>query len=151
MRTFLNNMELYLTAAGIAVTVLLPSIGGWQGSAWWQVAAITATLVGLIHGMLFWVVRRRQRQVRATIIAELRAMLKDRVNNQMMTLLGEVTLQTGASDDGMVEETIHLHAQHIQKLLNGLSEETLRAWQQRYPSAAVAPRPPRLGSGTSDV
>ena len=132
MRTFLSNIELILTIAGVLVTLLVPSIGGWHGSAWWQVAAITATVVGVIHGLLFWLIRRRQRRVRAAIIGELRAMLTDRVNNQLMALVGEVTLQADNRAGDQVVDTVYSHAQRIQSLLNSLSEESLRAWQDRY-------------------
>ena len=141
MRTFLPDIELYLTAAGVLVTLLLPSIGGWQGGAWWQATAITACAVGLVHGLLFWVIRRRQREVRAAIIAELRAMLKDRVNNQLMALVGEVSLQASSFDDPLVG-AVHGHAQRITTLLNGLSEESLRSWQHAYTAASVSQESP---------
>lgn len=132
MRAFLRNIEIYLTIAGLALTMLVPSLGGWHNDDWWRVAAITATIVGILHGLIFWVVRRRQRQVRATLIAELRAMLKDRLNNQLMLLVGETTLQADLVTDGPLVEVVNTHAQRVKTLLDNLSDESLRAWQRRY-------------------
>ena len=57
MRALLNYLELIFTAAGIGVIFLITALIHPQGMSSWQVAGITATAVGVIHGVLFWIVR----------------------------------------------------------------------------------------------
>jgi len=52
----------------------------------WRVAAITAIGVGLLHGPIFWVIRRRQRVVRQQSIEEIREMLGDVVKNKLSVI-----------------------------------------------------------------
>ncbi|MFS8813481.1 hypothetical protein NW820_12480, partial [Synechococcus sp. R55.7] len=48
--------------------------------------AVSATLVGVIHGILFWLLRRRQRQVRREAIGQIREMLEDLGKNRLQTI-----------------------------------------------------------------
>ncbi len=81
-RLFVDNMELWLSAAGIALTFAIPTAFP-HTFAFWQVAAVSAVAVATLHGVIFWTVRRKQRQVRRHAIAEIRAMTQDVVKNQL--------------------------------------------------------------------
>ena len=70
MRHFVDNIELYLSAAGLVVV--------------WAVAAVLG--VSVLHGAIFWVVRRRQRRIRAQSVHEIREMLTDQVKNQLAVM-----------------------------------------------------------------
>lgn len=139
MTFFLRNLELILTGIGVILTFLAPSIAYQYGSDWWQIAAFTALTVGIIHGLIFWMVRRRQRQIREAIIADLRLMLKDQLNNRLMALLSEISLQANLADDVELLEPLISHIDQINILLDKLSEESLRSWQSRYAEVMMLP------------
>jgi hypothetical protein len=82
----LANIELILSAVGLLMIVLVPAIVSPKPENLWEVTAITAILVGFIHGLIFWLVRRRQRIVRAQLLDDLRTVLADVVNNQLIAL-----------------------------------------------------------------
>lgn len=48
--------------------------------------AVTALGISVLHGLIFWVVRRRQRRVRQEAIVEIREMLADVVKNQLAAI-----------------------------------------------------------------
>ena len=81
----LANIELILSAVGLLMIVLVPAIVSPKPENFWEVTAITAILVGFIHGLIFWLVRR-QRIVRAQLLDDLRTVLADVVNNQLIAL-----------------------------------------------------------------
>lgn len=139
MTFFLRNLELILTSAGVILTFLVPSIAYLYGSDWWQIAAFTALAVGVIHGLIFWIVRQRQRRIREAIIADLRLMLKDQLNNRLMALLSEISLQADLADEEELFEPLVSHVDQINVLLDRLSEESLRSWQSRYAQAMMLP------------
>jgi hypothetical protein len=72
-RWFLNNIELVLTAVGIGVILLSGFVASRSAFSLETATAVSATLV--IHGILFWLLRRRQRQVRREAIGQIREML----------------------------------------------------------------------------
>ena len=82
-RWFLNNIELILTAVGIGVILLsgfVASRSAFKDSVPLtrtveMATAVSATLVGVVHGILFWLLRRRQRWVRQEAIRQIREML----------------------------------------------------------------------------
>lgn len=126
MRGFLNHIELWLSAAGVAVILLIGGLLGGSGVGRWQVTAYTAIAVGVLHGIIFWVVRRRQRRVREKTLAEAHAMLRDSIQKQVAALL---TMDARASEeqrrrlDGVFDSLVLLD-----HLLDSLSSERLRAW-----------------------
>jgi hypothetical protein len=105
------------------------------------VAAITATAVGVIHGVLFWVVRQRQRCVRLATLDETQHMLRDVVLNQLAVIRLSLELhgQAGQPESrqalGRVESAIGV----IDGALTGLSEESLRMWRARYENHSPGP------------
>ena len=74
MKFLLRHLELIFTAAGIAMIFGVTAIFTPVGMSLWQVAAVTATLVGIVHGALFLLLRRRQRAARHSTIGEIQRM-----------------------------------------------------------------------------
>lgn len=119
-------MELWLSAAGVAVILLVPGLLGVERADHWKAMAYTAIAVGVLHGVIFWSVRRRQRLVRERTLVEAHAMLRDGIQKQVAALL---TMDATAGDeqrrrlDGVFDSLILLD-----HLLDSLSSERLRAW-----------------------
>jgi hypothetical protein len=147
VRGFLRHIELWLSAAGIAVVLLVGALVGGSGLGHWKVTAYTALAVGLLHGCVFWAVRRRQRLVREQTLQEAHAMLRDRIQKQVAALL---TMDARATEDQRrrldgVFDSLML----LDHLLDSLSSERLRAWsaseegrvELAKPSRATGTRP----------
>lgn len=131
-RAFLDNIELWLSAAGIAVILLAPQVAHASGAEAWRIGAIVATAVGVLHGVIFWVVRRRQRKIRAQVIAELRGMLRDRVNNNLTVLAVGLSDVKQGQDTGQSLQDLHDAVDRIAELVGTLSDESIQSWKQRY-------------------
>lgn len=126
MRGFLRHIELWLSAAGVAVVLLVGALFGGSEAGHWKVTAYTAIAVGVLHGCIFWAVRRRQRTVREQTLQEAHAMLRDSIQKQVAALL---TMDARATEeqrrrlDGVFDSLVLLD-----HLLDSLSAERLRAW-----------------------
>lgn len=129
MKRLLAHMELVLTAIGLIVIWLVPALFLEPTSDRWKATALTAIVVGIIHAFIFWVVRRRQRQVRNKVIADIRGMLKDRVNNQLMVILMSVPTSTYEIEQ---LKDIHRSVTKISNHIETLSEESLQTWHAEY-------------------
>jgi len=119
-------MELWLSAAGVAVILLLPRVLGATSGSYWRATAITAIVVGVLHGCIFWAVRRRQRTVRESTLREAQTMLRDGIHKQVAALLTMDARATEAQRkrlEGVFDSMILLD-----HLLDSLSSERLRAW-----------------------
>jgi hypothetical protein len=147
VRGFLNHIELWLSAAGVAVILLVPGLLDLEGTNPWRATALTATAVGVLHGMIFWAVRRRQRAVRERTLLEARAMLSESIQKQVAALLtmdARATQEQRKRLDGVFDSLILLD-----HLLDSLSSEGLRAWtaseggrvELARPAAAPGKRP----------
>jgi hypothetical protein len=141
VRAFLNHIELWLSAAGVAVILLVPGLLGPGAGEYWKVTAYTAIGVGVLHGLIFWVVRRRQRHVREGTLAEAHAMLRDGIQKQVAALL---TMDARATEeqrrrlDGVFDSMILLD-----HLLDSLSSERLRAWTDSQEGRVELAKPVR--------
>lgn len=97
-------------------------------------AAITAIVVGVIHGVLFWIVRQRQRLVRRHALEDAKRMLRDIVVNQLAIIRIDAELQNAfvksdtAAALGRLEKAIDI----INDALSDISEESLARWRSRY-------------------
>jgi hypothetical protein len=71
---------------------------------------------------------------RARLIRKLRAMLQDRVNNQLTVLVGVAELGGNARGAPRMDdvETALTAARAVSQELEGLSLESLRVWESRY-------------------
>ncbi len=131
MRCFFDHMELHLTGVGLLVTIAAASLAGHLTANVWMVVASTALVVGVVHGLVFWLVRRRQRQVRHAIIQSVQYMLKDVVKNQLAVVRLGVELNAmkpGSVDPQRIDESIT----QIASAVDSLSAESLRTWQNHY-------------------
>ncbi len=125
----LNNIELALSGLGLIVIVVVPLVLQPGPDAVWQVAAVTAVVVGLLHGVIFWLIRRRQRQIRTQAIAQIREMVHDVVKNQLAIISLNAQL-SGAQERH--QQRIETSVKRIEEALTHISEESLSKWQTRY-------------------
>ena len=94
---FIEHIELWLSALGIAIIWVVPLIvppGGYvQG--YWKVVAITAIAVGIVHGGIFWVVRKRREKKKAETRAQLEAQ-KEQLERRVAKQMGQVQALSSA-------------------------------------------------------
>lgn len=129
---FLRHVELYLTGVGLLVILLVPSFFSPEQRL--LAIAISAVGVGVVHGVLFWVVRRRQRLVREALLQDVQGMLKDRINNKLQVVLVSAVsshADLSADDQARLREVAD-SVKEVTQLLDRLSLESLSAWQARY-------------------
>lgn len=132
MKVLLQNLELVLTAAGLVV-IFGAALATPDTANRWEIAAITAVSVGVIHGLIFWLVRRRQRQVRQDALDEVSVMLRDIVNNQLTIIQAGVHLtRNGSPEANLAVARIGSAVTSISGVLHDLSEESLSRWKARY-------------------
>ena len=117
MKLLLRYLELVLTFVGVMVVAVVFAI--FRDGAPWKPAAVCAVAVGIIHGLIFYIVRSRQRKARNSEVFSIRGMLEDMVNNRLDVVL----YPTEEGDDWRVR------AQHtvweIQARLNFIENEGL--------------------------
>ena len=141
MKTLLRYLELVFTVAGIAVIFLVTKLFTPDAASQWRVAAITATAVGIIHGLLFWFVRRRQRELRHAAIFEVQAMLQDIINNKLAVIQMMAELREARPAEAQRACTyITQSVTAISVALKQIDDEQIRSWQVRYPERAAAAR-----------
>lgn len=140
MRFLLKHIELVLSAAGLVVIAVMPMLFGSHGEQLWKIASITAICVGLIHGLIFWLIRQRQRNVREQTLADVRGMLKDVLNNHLTVILCNASLTKPLTEDDLARLTeIQTYVTQISANLDSISEESLRKWQTHYASMRDTP------------
>ena len=133
MPFFLRHLELFLTAAGLVVVFGAAALFHPGGTNPWKVAAITAVGVGVIHGVIFWLVRERQRTVRRSTLLETERMLRDVVINQLAIIRLSVELQQEGRDERRLAlQRVEGAIDTINAALTGLTEESLTRWRVRY-------------------
>jgi len=144
MKFILKYLEILFTLAGLAVIFVAVLVFTPRGASPWQVAAITATLVGVVHGVLFWMIRWRQREVRRVVIADVQAMLKDVINNQLALILAMSNLRDERAEETLrAGDYISRSVTAISEALRHLSDESLHSWLAKYRVADSAnPFPP---------
>lgn len=134
----LEHFELFLTTVGVIMAVLLTFAELTRG----QLGIAYIALIWL-QGFLLWAVHRHAWFQRRALVQKLRVMLQDRVNNQLTVLLGVAELRQHEPESYAEEdvETAMTAAREVARELDGLSLESLRAWEARY--ARFLPSPLR--------
>ena len=134
-RGFVNHIELWLSAVALVLIFGIPAVVGPQGLAFWRLTAIIAVAVGTIHGVIFWVVRRRQRQIRRQSIQQIQQMLADVVKNRLTAI--DMYLPEGEDPEMVRQEVDGIRAsiREIATHVDTLSEETLEDWEEKYDEA----------------
>jgi hypothetical protein len=91
-----------------------------------------------LQGLLTWAVHRHCWFRRRALIVKLRAMLQDRVNSHLTVILGVThsRVRIVTEDDRRDLETAVAAARAVSLELDGLSVESLRSWERRYPASA---------------
>ena len=127
-----RNLELYLMAFSVAMALGIPlaiEVGTNE-----QELAITALAACVFQGVVFWLLRRRYRRVRGEMITEMRAMLKDRINNHLTIVLMSVTQHresTSSTERELLEAAIAATTA-VSRVLEEMSMESLRSWKAKY-------------------
>jgi hypothetical protein len=134
-RPFLDHIELWLSGVALVLIFGIPVVLGPEGVAFWRLAALIAVGVGTLHGVLFWAVRRRQRQVRREAIREIQAMLADVVKNRLTAI--DMYLPEEDDPEMVRQEVdgIRTSIREIAEEVDTLSEETLADWEDTYSEA----------------
>lgn len=138
MKFLIENLELALTGAGILVIFTCAFFLGEGDPQNWPALALVAATVGVLHGLIFWLVRRRQRQMRRKTLAEVRQMLRDVVNNQLAVI--QLNHETSRGDPAAMARATRSIAESaglISASLHDLSEESLRRWRSQYDGRAL--------------
>ena len=142
---FIDNIELWLSGAGLLVVWVAAAVLEPTGVGVWQIAALTALAVSVLHGVIFWVVRRRQRRIRSESVHTIREMLTDQVSNQLAIM--RMWIPEGSDQEAFdahfagINESIS----EIDEMVNRLSVEKLKAWERTYANAAEHIRLPAMG------
>jgi hypothetical protein len=105
-----------------------------------------------VQGLVFWAVRRRYRRVRLEMIAELRAMLKDQINNQLTIVLMSVTQRRDSRVSDAERELLQAAIDAtvtVSRVLDELSMESLTGWKAKYRTEVSTPPQPRARSNGS--
>lgn len=136
-RWFLNNIELILTAVGIGVILLSGFVASRSAFSLETATAVSATLVGVIHGILFWLLRRRQRWVRQEAIRQIREMLEDLGKNRLQTIkmsLYMVQIHQPEQEERTRKsfDRVYQILAEMSTLIDHISEESLAGWRHRY-------------------
>jgi hypothetical protein len=120
MRRTLEYLELILTGAGVLVVAIVFAI--FRNIAAWKAAAICALTVGVLHGVIFFVVRSTQRSARNLAIHNIRHTLDDLVRNKLQVVL----FATEIKDEDW-RPAAQRAVQEIENSLNRIEAESLTA------------------------
>ena len=132
---FLNHIELWLSGAGLLVIFGVSLIVGPSGLAFWRLIALIAVGVGVLHGFIFWAVRRRQRQVRRQSIHEIQQMLSDVLKNNLAVI--NMYLPEEENQELVEQELdgIRTSIEDIAAEIENISEESIEGWKAHYSEA----------------
>lgn len=146
-RGFINHIELWLSGVALVLIFGIPAAVGPNGTEFWRLTAIIAIAVGTIHGVIFWVVRRRQRQIRRRSVRQIQSMLADVVKNHLTAI--DMYLPE-KEDPGMLRKEVNgirTSIREITEHVNNLSVDRLEEWEAKYDEAlrkTSASRSPEL-------
>jgi hypothetical protein len=122
---------------GIGVILLSGFVASRSAFSLETATAVSATLVGVIHGILFWLLRRRQRQVRREAIGQIREMLEDLGKNRLQTIkmsLYMVQIHQPEQEERTRKsfDRVYQILAEMSTLIDHISEESLAGWRHRY-------------------
>lgn len=134
---FLKNIELWLSFAGLLVVWAAAAVVSPDGTDVWRIAALAALGVSVLHGAIFWTVRRRQRVVRERAIEEIREMMADRVKNQLAVIGLYLPMAQDREAFAMAVDGINDSITQVTHIVDGLSNESLTSWKGHYREAVA--------------
>ena len=117
MKSLLRYLELILTGVGVIVVFVIFAL--FRNTSPWEPAAIAAVAVGIIHGIIFYIVRNKQRKARSYEVFSIRGMLDDMIQNRLST-----SLYPPNADDNW-RTRAQLAVWEIQTRLNFIEDEVL--------------------------
>lgn len=118
MSRLLEYLELILTAAGVLVVIAV--FATFRRIEPWKAAAIAALCVGVIHGIVFFIVRSAQRRARRAAVTAIRHTFDDLVRNKLQVVLFATEIQ-----DQDWRPAAQRAVQEIQNSLNRIEAESL--------------------------
>jgi hypothetical protein len=133
--SFVKHIELWLSAAGLGIIFGVGYASGPSGPAFWRLIAVIAVGIGVVHGFIFWAVRRRQRQVRRQSIREIQQMLSDVLKNKLAAI--NMYLPEDADEEMVKQELDGVRAsiEDIADEIENISEESIEGWKEHYSGA----------------
>ena len=103
-----------------------------------QELAGAALVACVVQGALLWVLRRRATAVRQRLIAEVQALLRDRINNHLQVVvfsLAEQDAGAATADERQRLAQAMTAVAAVSRTLDELSTDSLRQWRHRYREA----------------
>jgi hypothetical protein len=146
------HVELYLAAVTLCVVLLVP-LALELGTDTQELAG-AALVACVVQATLLWVLRRRATKIRQRLIAEVQALLRDRINNHLQIVVFSLAEQdAGAATAGERERLAQAMSAvaAVSRTLDELSTDSLRRWHDRYREAltgAASSFGTGAGSGT---
>jgi hypothetical protein len=138
VKFLLRYLELILSAAGLVVILVVPALFFPSRQYRWVAAAATATSVGVIHGLIFFGVRHRQRTLRSQTIREIQLLVDDLVRNQLAVISLSSEIASDASETADAGEfrkwakQSYEAAKKIESGLQHIDADGLTASTRRY-------------------
>lgn len=133
--SFVKHIELWLSGVGLLLIFGVAFFMGSSGVAFWRLIAIIAVGIGVVHGFIFWAVRRRQRQVRRQSILEIQQMLSDVLKNKLAAINMYLPEEENQELVEQELEGIRTSIEDIAREVEDLSEESLEGWKDHYSDA----------------
>jgi predicted membrane channel-forming protein YqfA (hemolysin III family) len=118
MRTFLEYIEITLTAVGVVLVIVVYALARHMDP--WKAAALCAVVVGVLHGLIFYAIRSSQREARRKNVFSIRGMLEDMVKNRL-----DVALYPGEEGEDW-KMTAQRAVWEIQARLNFIESESFK-------------------------
>ena len=134
------HLELYLSAVALAVALTVP-LALELGTNTEELAG-AALAACVLQGWLHWLLRRRAARVRRELIAEVRGLLRDRINNHLQVVMFSLagSRNSAAADPDRVLLALAMDAvAAVSRTLDELSTDSLRRWREHYADALSAP------------
>ena len=107
-----------------------------------QELAGAALAACVLQGWLHWLLRRRAARVRRELIAEVRGLLRDRINNHLQVVMFSLagSRDSAATDPDRALLALAMDAvAAVSRTLDELSTDSLRLWRERYADALNVP------------
>jgi hypothetical protein len=134
------HLELYLSVVALAVALVIP-LALELGTNTQELAGAALAACGL-QGWLHWLLRRRAARVRRELIAEVRGVLRDRINNHLQVVMFSLSdsRDSAAADPDRTRLALAMDAvAAVSRTLDELSTDSLRRWRERYADALSGP------------
>jgi hypothetical protein len=133
------NVELYLSAVALATALLLP-LALELGTDVQELAG-AALAACVVQGVVLWVLRRRATANRQRLIADVRALLRDRINNHLQVVLFSLAEQGAGAATARDRERLAQAMSAVvavSRTLDTLSTDTLLQWRKHYAGSLSA-------------